>query len=226
MSLCINNDLIWVAIPRCASYSVQTALLNSDLDIKLYSEYARDFDKLHDVDMHAHFKVNILKNEFGNKETICVTRDWMDRWVSGLEHIFNYINKLGYTTIIPIEEIDNNFIYKTINAEFVNLLYNDTIRVFGKLSNDEFDMKFYNDGMFRIILSQNYWKLNKPCTYEFNIKDLNKMEDFIKLRYGQDISIPQLNSVPKKLKKIIIDDELKNWVWNLFEKKYTINGLI
>lgn len=226
MSICINNDLIWVAIPRCAIYSVQTALLNSDLNIKLYSEYERDFKTLHDSDMHAHFKVNTLKNEFGDKETICVKRNWIERWVSGFEHIFNYLHKLGYSTKISPQDIDNNYIYNTVNNEFVNLLYGDTIKIFEILSNDKFDMEFYNDGMFRIILSQNFWKLNKPCTYEFDINELDKMQEFLKKRYNTDVTIPKLNSTPKVMNKIVINDDLKNWIWDLFERRYTVNNLI
>jgi hypothetical protein len=226
MSLCINDDLIWVAIPRCASYSIQTGLLNSDLNIKLYSEYERDFNLLDANNMHAHFKVNVLKNEFGNKETFCIKRDWFERWLSSFELVIDYIHKVGYRTTVPIEDIDNNYIYKVINREFVDLLYGNTIKVFDKLSNDTFDTEKYNDGMFRIMLSQNYWKLNKPCTYEFDIKEINKLMIFINNRYNANITIPKLNSVPKKMKNIVIDDKLKNWIWDLFEKKYTINGVI
>ena len=39
MSLLINNDLIWVSIPKCASISIETALLNSNLNITKFSEY-------------------------------------------------------------------------------------------------------------------------------------------------------------------------------------------
>lgn len=226
MSLCINNDLIWVAIPRCASYSIQTALLNSDLNIKLYSEYERDFNLLDANDMHAHFKVNVLKNEFGNKETFCIKRDWFERWLSAFELVIDYIHRVGYKTNVPIEDIDNDYIYKVINREFVDLLYGNTIKVFDKLSNDTFDTEKYNDGMFRIMLSQNYWKLNKSCTYEFDIKEIDKLMIFINNRYNTNITIPKLNSVPKKMKNIVIDDKLKNWIWDLFEKKYTINSVI
>lgn len=226
MSLCINNDLIWVAIPRCASYSVQTALINSDLSIKLYSEYEKDFDAMNEVDMHAHFKVNTLKAEFGNKETICMKRDWFERWLSGLELIFDYMGRMGHKPIVPLDEIDNNFIYKTIDKEFVDLLYGNTIKVFSKLSNDVLDTTSYNDGLFRILLSQNYWKLNKPCTYEFDIKEIDRFEDFINRRYNTKINVQKLNSIPKKLNNLVINNELKNWIWDLFEKKYTINGLI
>ena len=35
MGLLINNELIWISVPRCASVSIESALLNSNLnDIK------------------------------------------------------------------------------------------------------------------------------------------------------------------------------------------------
>ena len=42
MSLLINNELIWVSIPKNASFSIEHALKNSKLEIKeskFYNEY-------------------------------------------------------------------------------------------------------------------------------------------------------------------------------------------
>ena len=38
MSLCINNDLIWVSVPRCASVSIEKTLASSELEINFYKK--------------------------------------------------------------------------------------------------------------------------------------------------------------------------------------------
>ena len=63
MSMLIKNDLIWVAIPKCASMSIEDALLNSKLDIKRHS-YAIKSEPL-----HTHISVRKLKEEFGEITT-------------------------------------------------------------------------------------------------------------------------------------------------------------
>jgi hypothetical protein len=81
-----------------------------------------------------------------------------------------------------------------------------------------------------VLVSQNYWKSNKPCTYQFNINELDKFKMFIKDRYDVDIIIPKLNTtIDSKFNKnkIILDDKLRNWIWDNFEKPFIrTNNLI
>ena len=106
MALLINNDLIWISVPRCASTTIEYDLLNSELEIKKASLLLENEDK------HFHIRKSHLYNEFGIKETICITRNWFDRWMSALQYFFDgtqYNHNLE--TIIEYKDIDNNFIY-------------------------------------------------------------------------------------------------------------------
>ena len=60
MSILIKNDIIWVSIPKCASMSIEDALLNSKLDIERHS-YAIKSEPL-----HTHIGIRKLKEEFGD----------------------------------------------------------------------------------------------------------------------------------------------------------------
>jgi hypothetical protein len=71
-----------------------------------------------------------------------------------------------------------------------------------------------------VLQSENHWKENQPSTYEFDIKEIHKFEEFIEKRYGVSFKIPHLNSTPKIKNKIEINDELKNYLWNVFEKPF------
>lgn len=224
MSLLINDDLIWISIPKCASMSIERALINSELDTKLRLEYKYAFEH---EGMHAHIKKSQLFNEFGIYPTICITRNWLDSWLSSLEFIWQRLSSNQYSPIIQWEDINNQFIYDTFDINFSKKLYHttdwdDNLK---KLINNplqlETDSKSpYITSLLSTMVSQNYWKENQPCTYEFDIKELHKFEEFIQKRYGVSFNIPHLNSTPKVKNKIEINDELKNHLWSVFEKPF------
>jgi hypothetical protein len=221
MSLLINDDLIWISVPKCASYSIENALITSDLDIKMYSEYKYSLQKLN---KHGHFTKSVLFNEFGIHPTISITRDWLDRWLSALEFVWQYTANNEHTVIIPWEEMDNKFIINTFDTKFENELNSVDLweSIFKKLlkyPDIEINTE-YIPAILCVFMSQNYWKENQPCTYEFNIKELHKFEEFIEKRYGVSFKIPHLNSTPKIKNKIEINNELKNHLWNIFEKPF------
>ena len=213
MSLLINEDLIWISIPKCASVSIESALIKSDLDIKYCNEYIY----LHQVkSIHAHYKKSYLFNEFGIKETICINRDWIDRWISALEHTWATFNQ---------------FKLNPFNSEFGKVLthtsnWDDILLKLLKNSENVINSEIIKRKYLCVLQSQNHWKENQPCTYEFNIKELHKFEEFIEKRYGISFKIPHLNTTPKIKNKIKINDELKNHLWNVFEKPFEKRNLL
>ena len=118
MSLCIDNELIWVSIPRCASVSIEKSLSNSQLNIRYYKK-SMFFDK----DIHLHIQLKTLYDYFGLKESVCIKRDFVDRWLSGLEHWWWTMSITGLEPIIPFNEIDNNFIYTHFTDEMIDKMY-------------------------------------------------------------------------------------------------------
>jgi hypothetical protein len=228
MGLLLNNELIWVSVPKCASVSIEDAFLNSNLSFK----------KLHRdttlTDTHTHHPVSRLYDEFGIHPTLCVKRDWFNRWLSGLEHVFNWIPKTQqYTPIRNWEDVDNQWIYDTFDTKFSNDLYSDDFNnngwkpLFSKFIKEKDILENKEDYgkplIFRflcVLMSQNQWKLNKKCDYEFDISEMDKFSDFIYERFGERLDIKKLNEGNKSHSKIVVDDELKNWVWDKFEKPF------
>lgn len=216
MSILIKNELIWVSIPKCASMSIEDAILNSNLEIKRHS-YAIKSEPL-----HTHIGVNKLKEEFGNKETICIKRDWFEKWLSALQFCFEtIIIRDGNIPIVEWKNIDNQFIYDTFTNDFVNLLYseekNSLNEAYSKLIKNK---KVNEENRLSALFSQNYWKEDNKCDYEFDIRDMNKFISFIEERFGEKLIIDKLNENPKTKSKLIIDDELKTFVWERFEKRF------
>lgn len=243
MSLLINNQLIWVSIPKCASYSIETSLLKSNLYIKKwgavvspkYSEI-RKKDKL--FSYHIHVPINELYDEFGKKETVCITRDWFSKWLSALNFIWdNFEQKIKNIDLIcSWEELDNKIIYQIMDNEFFNNL--SSILVYGNVSpndNNLFkcashffknkkDMELIENkeylGYTSTLISEKFWKSNNKCTYEFDISELDKFVELIQKKFDEKIQIEKTNPSSKRPNKLILNDELKNFVWKNFEAIY------
>jgi hypothetical protein len=222
MSYLINDNLIWIITPKCASNSIETALLNSNLKLKTYNDTL-------DPKSHIHIPLNDSLNYFGNKETVCITRDWFGKWLSALNFIWDIIEFYwGFTPICKWEDIDNDFIYNTFDTEFLNHLhwindegYEKCIIKLLKINQDEINNIPKNlPPVVMVLISEKYYKSNQKCTYEFDIKELDKFVKFIEDRFGEKIQLDNLNTSTKRPNKIIINDELKSFVWEKFEKPF------
>jgi hypothetical protein len=240
MSLLINNELSWASIPKNASYSIENSLLNSELNIK----YTSTFFKLKELynlqnnpkEPHPHIKIEKLIYEFGNKETFCIRREYSDRFISSIEFIWDKIIAFNnHTPIIPINNIDNNFIYNFFSLKTINKIYDTTynrnklwFEIYSSLIREKLDFDNTPYSVYESIctlLSQNFWTNAKKCTYEFDICNLNEYILFMKNKFGVDVDIKKLNANSNKNKTNIINNkEFKNWLYNNFEKKFDINN--
>jgi hypothetical protein len=219
MSHLINNELIWISIPKCASYSIETALRNSKLKLETYDP--------NDMLSHYHTPLNECLETWGNKETICITRDWVYKWISSLNFIWDKIEfESEYTPICKWEDINNEFIYKTFDINFLNDLHafdEDDLLIkncFLKLVKEKYDSFKKIPGIMVTLVSQNFFKSNKKCTYEFDIKEIDKFVNFIEDKFGERLIIENTNQSTKRPNKIIINDELKSFIWENFEKRF------
>lgn len=223
MSLLINDELVWISVPRCASHSIETSFYNSNLKIEHYATIFKDLVP-NDVGFkHQHYNLYDLNNRWLNKKTIRIKRDWMERWLSALGHLWFTIEKNNRTPIIPYEEIDNNFIYRIFTKKFANELYSEQgfYKQFNYIIKDYALTENLKEARTGLLWSQNYWLSGeKKCDFEFDINELDKFADFIENRYGEKLSIEHKNKSKKKTNKIIVNDDLKNHIWDVFESPF------
>jgi hypothetical protein len=217
----INNELIWVSNPKCASFSIETALRNSKLKLEIYDPNT--------ITDHYHVPLNECLLTWGNKETICITRDWLSKWLSALNYVWDTIEiYTNYTPICKWEDIDNEFIYKTFDTDFLNHLH--LINEYGyktcflKMVKEKDEPSNRDSNGMTTLISERYYKSNKKCTYEFDIKEIDKFTDFIEERFGERLIIETTNQSTKRINKIVIDDKLKQWIWKNFEKRFEKNN--
>ena len=238
MSICINNDLIWVSIPRCASTSIENSLINSSLSIDNY-RYGNDKQ----YPKHIHIRLTDLHNKFGKMETVSIKRNYFDRWISALQYMFLSYENSNIELSRKWVDIDNDFIYENFSKDYIESIYSfnindlnssnykETIKlkeilnlnlfkfnnINTKVNFEDLDIQF---APYITLLSRMYWVDNQKCTYEFDITEIDKFEKFISERYDIDFKVEKLNeSIPVK-SKIIEDDKLKKWVFDNFEKRF------
>jgi len=225
MGLLINDELIWISIPRSASHSIESALINSDLNIKKHSSY----NKM----VHPHVQVQLLFEEFGIKDTICIKRNWFEKWMSALRYVIMRIEHNGvYTTKIKWENYTNDYIYKTFDTEFINNIHSiDDERMkeslFKLINETELSDTDENHSVFRCLttlLSANFFKTNNTCTYEFEMNELNLFNQLIENRFGVKLKIEKINESFDRKSKIVADNDFKKWVWDNFELNYIKNN--
>lgn len=225
--LLINNELIWISIPRCASVSIENSIYNSSLSIKkVISERHLIEESENKIKYHSHSRKRDCIKHLGHKDTICITRNWLDRLLSAFEYFF-HCSKVQHNNelICNWEDVDNQFIYKYFNNDFVNAIYSENWFKVQECYNTLFVKVNKNlPETLYIFCSQNFWKENEKCTYEFDITEIHKFIDFIDNRFGVKLDITKMNDTKKIKNKIEINDELKTFLWNNFESRFVKNG--
>jgi hypothetical protein len=164
-----------------------------------------------------------MRDRWPNKKTLRIKRDWFDRWLSALEHIWFSIKRANGVPIIEYEEIDNEFIYQVFNKEFGNILYKEggQYNIFKYLIKDfNLTEKFKEGTRTGLLWSQDYWLCGEKCDFEFDINNLDKFITFIEEKYGEKLTIERRNESKKKKNKIIVNDDLKNHIWEVFESPF------
>ena len=147
--------------------------------------------------------------------------------MSALNFIWDKIEyESSFELICKWENLDNEFLYKIIDTDFLNNLYlvdNEFIGLkncFLKLVKEKYEPSNKITNTLVTLVSLKYFKSNKKCTYEFDIKEIDKFVDFIENRFGERLIIKNTNQSTKRPNKIIINDELKSFIWENFEKRF------
>jgi hypothetical protein len=223
-----------VSVPRCASTSIESAILNSPITINHYRYGAST-----KYPQHVHIELPKLYEKFGKIETIVVKRNYFDRWISALQQTW-YTHEINdIQLLVKWEDMNNDFIYEIFTKDYVDSIYlsfgtenqllkhkeivemrefnNSIIYKFAKNIPKSID---YTYNPLLMLLSQSYWVDNNKCTYEFDIDEIDKFEKFMCNRYEIDFKVDRINKSNPIKNNIVKDDKLKKWVFDNFEKRF------
>lgn len=215
----LDNNLLYVATPKTATQSVKSAIIDANIPFQEF------LTKLKPTEKHYHVPLSQMFDKWGVKESFSVERDWFARWLSGFTYLFaGYLNFPHLHAKFTLEEVTNDFIYKHFDSNFINSIYSPDENEFTSVQ----ERFIYNTedlehpSRVKVLCSPNYWKSGRRCTYEFNINELDKLEDFLSDRYKVKIFIPKFNVTEGHIRfpNLVINEELRSFVHDKFEKGF------
>lgn len=235
MSILIEDEFIYVAIPKAGCISITNAIIKSNLNYELAPDFKKTYNKFKEeiesknsrfIIGPNHYRLDQLKNEFGDKKTIAIKRNHLDRFISALKFSYRWFGEKNIKPKIDLNKIDNEYIYKLIDDEFVFLVENgEFVKVLKYFSDDGNFKKKDLEFLFTFIPSS-FMKCGYDIDYEFDISELHLLENFLNDRYGSNLEIKKLNVSEPNSNGIVKNTELSDFIWDKFEKKYHNKSLI
>jgi hypothetical protein len=192
----INNDFVYLPIPKNASTSIMYSLLqwrikfdsgNEEINKQMIEEISKtEFT-------HYHTTYDYLINKFPNKKAVGIRRPSVDRFFSSLKYMIQECRRNNVELKYNFEKLKESEVIEIFTKIFYDLPYSkDRPIVF------ENELKQYNNQINNIIKenittdysnfdynlvnnfhSQYYWGLNK-CDTIIDMSELHKFTDMIK----------------------------------------------
>ena len=239
----IENDIVFLSVPKNASISVHFALEESEFEIEptfyhdlLLNDIIENNpilfkDRNHKIKVHPHISTVDVYSYLGKKiPTIFIKRDFSERFVSAINFILNSRITLAYPELFDtLEYIDNNWIYKTIDDNIVNdiirfeqkSIENINTQIINSLKNLTKNKVFTNKNKkgknlyinFKMLDSQEIYKSGYTPKYTFDINELDKLENLLYEKYGKKLEIKKLNVLNKNNIKTNIVNDNKLRSW-------------
>jgi hypothetical protein len=144
----IENELIFLSVPKNASMAVHYALEESTINFKptfphdmmvnmiLETNPKHFSENNHKIKIHPHYTTAEVYSNIKKKlPTIFIKREYSERFLSALNYIFNFKILLAYPEFANIIHfIDNEWIYKNITNDVIEniKIYNPTDMSFEK----------------------------------------------------------------------------------------------
>lgn len=231
----LDEDLILLNVPRCASYTTELSIIKSSIkyryastqNFKVVSHYSttlEDFYRNTEHLPHGHFRLYECYKLFGNRNSISITRDYFDKFLSSLTFFYELMNYS--TTTLNTEAITEDFIKAKFNSDFVNVIENKPEELHNTLLSilniDDSNLSIKLSKSLLIFNSIKWWQCNEKVKYEFDINELDKFKAFIENRYNTEVVISHENKSNKDtaFPNLIVSDQLRSYIWKTFEKKY------
>jgi len=221
----VDNKFYFISLPRCASTSFMISCLKQGIKINHADSYLDDQpqvnletmsnEEIADNLTHGHESIIDLENKFGKGyDIISVKRDKYDQFISLWKHILDEIHRSG-------DENTYN-IYKELTEDDI-LFYNpNDIATKEDIANNFYmfmkrlDIKSwhpYSEIVTKIIFHHNSrFHNNYENIIWFDIKELNKLEEWVSNKLGRPFELYKINSSQH------FDCALKNT--ENFRKKY------
>lgn len=230
----IENDIVFLSVPKNASNSVHFALEESDFHIEPTFEHDRLVktqikinpflfkDTNHKIKVHPHITTLGVYSYLKRKPpTIFIKRDFSERFVSAINFILHERVTFAYPQIYDIlHHIDNDWIYNTINDDVIKSIIN-------------FDRELYNSLNIQIQVTKSIENVDryitnalKTFTKKKSLKKNKLIKDvFINFKMLDSQEIYKSGYTPKYIFDISELDKLENFLYERYGKKLEIKKI-
>jgi hypothetical protein len=208
----INDKLVFIPIPKNASWSVEDTCIDYQVDLKYPNILWENSVKLglKNKNIHIHTSISYLLDSFGSDyEYVCILRDSTDRFISGWKYFIEAITIIcNIDDAKKIKEYDNEFVMTFIKENYEEFSKSFTspsirkklfIKLIDKLNifeiesiSDEF-IKKYEMHIFS-LMSQHLWIDNdKVNVKKFSFNNLTEFEDYLSKKLNLDFKLIHKN---------------------------------
>ena len=237
----IENEIVFLSVPKNASISVHYALEESELKIEPTWNYALAAKLAlenhspnynysnYKIKIHSHISTNDVYNYLNKKVPIIfIKRDYSERFISALNYIFNFqiVRTYGYeysdilnNYILP--NIDNDWLYETFTKDVIEKIILQSAEVnhghYSKVESYENVVhKLVVSSLNKLVKNKKRIKIPKPNEMRF---PNNKYINFTMLDSQESY---KSGYTPKYIFDIYELDKLENFIEEKFEKEITI----
>lgn len=235
----INNCIVFIPIPKNASWSVEDTCIEYGLDLtypNILWENSIKFG-VKNPEKHIHSDINYLIDSLGmDFEFVCIIRNSTDRFISAwkffIQEIIQNISEEGSNIL---KNLDNNFIisfFKDNIYEFKNayISYETRVNLLIKLLETAGVIQYYNiSDEFKkryaihimSFVSQYQWiSSSKVKVKEFHFDRLYEFEDYISKKLNIDFKLIHKNKTQLDYSAILKTDELIKFVDTYIDGSY------
>ena len=221
----INNDFVFLPIPKNASTSIVYSVMKWGIDVDFGSSHLNkimlnEFVSNNEF-LHPHYSIDFFKDKFPNKKIIGIKRNSTDRFISALKYM-----------IIRCKVENVNLKY-----DFENLFEDDVIQIFTNIFtelNEHNDIPQNLENIIKKYLSNDYLKFNKmyllnftsqyfwglnDCDIIIDIENLNEFESHIK-KFKSAFNLIKSNRSDTVNLKIKKTEKLNIFVNNVIDLKW------
>jgi hypothetical protein len=218
----IENNFLFISLPRCASTSFYISCLRSELDVKhgeqkiidkhnANIDLKLDNEYLADIMLHLHEGILNLKRHFGDQyEIIAIRRNRHERFISVWKHLIDMIHfEHGekYSTILQKLNVNDILFYKDTDIFTTEALRNTVSEFIKKIGMDE-KYDTYLGNMFEIIFRPtSYWHNNDPNITWFEFGKFDELEKWVSNKIGKPFKMEKSNGSQHFECNLKLDDE-------------------
>jgi len=242
----INNSVVFIPIPKNASWSVEDTCIEYKLDLKYpYTLWENSIRFNTKPEQHIHSTIESLSNVFGSElEYVCLIRNSTDRFISAWKYfIIAMVAELkdNSDVIDTIKNIDNSFLINFIKenySDFQNVYVSVDVRkklLFKLLNKMEISTYLQIDENFKThyslhilpFISQYRWITTENIKVkEFSFEKLYEFEKYISDKFNIEFKLIHTNvnsldyTAVTKTKELI--DFVETYIDGMYKKSKSI----